>query len=61
MEPLSPQEYTIVERILEELKEPPRPVRPLQEALGIVALLGMPALLDSLIQIVEPLLARQAE
>ncbi|MFN7162379.1 MAG: hypothetical protein ACK4NB_04900 [Fimbriimonadales bacterium] len=61
MEPLSPQEYTIVERILEELKEHPRLVRPLQEALGIVALLGVPAQLDSLIQIIEQLLARQAE
>lgn len=61
MEPLSPQEYTIVERILEELKEHPRLVRPLQEALGIVALLGVPAQLDSLIQIVEQVLARQAE
>lgn len=50
-----------MERILEELKEHPRLVRPLQEALGIVALLGVPAQLDSLIQIVEQLLARQAE
>ncbi|MFN4032730.1 MAG: hypothetical protein ACK4ME_03775 [Fimbriimonadales bacterium] len=61
MEPLSPQEYTIVERILEDLKEHPRLIRPLQEALGIVALLGVPAQLDSLIQIVEQLLTRQAE